>query len=283
MAANLQLLQRRIKTAKNISQISKAMEMISASKIKKAQEAVESNRPYSSRIETLTQKLLQSLSEKKYKNPYITEKKGDKTLLIVISPDKGLCGSLNTNLFKKFMSHPLTNGKVIAVGKRAELAAVRLKHDLIASFAIGTSLPSYSIINTLSELIEEQYVNGDVSKVEILYASFESFFSQKAVVTQLLPIKKVEVEESSSDLQQLTYTFEPDPQKILDKLLPTYMEVLLYRALIEAYTSEQAARMMAMQNAKNNANEIAEYLTLSYNKSRQEKITGEILDLANNQ
>ncbi len=278
MAQNLQLLKRRIKTAKNVSQIAKAMEMMSASKIKRAQTTVENNKPYAKRIESLTGSLIQNTKRSKFKHPYIDANKSPKKLLIAISPDRGLCGSLNTNLFKALMAQEDKNTILITIGNKFERFASRLDYEFLASFPMGTTLPRYSIVYELVKLIDEQYKAGNVSSVEILYAEFVSFFEQKPKTHKILPINT----EVVANNEELYHLFEPGPVKLLETLLPQYLEVALYSALLEAYTSEQAARMVAMQNAKTNAQDIASFLTLTYNKFRQEKITNEILDLGNN-
>lgn len=276
MAQNLQQLKRRIKTAGNIAQIAKAMEMISASKIKKAQSSVLAHKPYAQKIEDLTKRILQRLSGSKFSHPYL-ETKESKTLYIVISPDKGLCGSLNTNLFRKLLEVDLEKNIVITVGKRAQQFCERMGITTLASFNMGTRLPNYRYVYNILEIITEQYA-ADVRKVEIIYTGFNSVFSQTVSQTTLLPIEKEGAENDSLD----TYIFEPGMVELLEDLLPYYVEVKLYNVLLEAHTSEQAARMIAMQNAKNNALDIAAALTLSYNKSRQERITNEILSLGNN-
>lgn len=278
MAQNLQLLKRRIKTAKNVSQIAKAMEMMSASKIKRAQTTVENNKPYAKRIESLTGSLIQNTKKSKFKHPYIDGNNSSKKLLIAISPDRGLCGSLNTNLFKALMAQEDKNTILITIGNKFERFASRLDFEFLASFPMGTTLPRYSMVFELIKLIDEQYKTGNVSSVEILFAEFASFFEQKPKTHKILPLNT----EVVANNDELFHLFEPGPEKLLEALLPQYLEVALYSALLEAYTSEQAARMVAMQNAKTNAQDIASFLTLTYNKFRQEKITNEILDLGNN-
>ncbi|HVT00875.1 MAG TPA: ATP synthase F1 subunit gamma [Patescibacteria group bacterium] len=279
MAQNLRLLKRRIKTAQNIAQISKAMEMISASKIKKAQTAVVSNKPYAERITNLTQSILKHTNMQKFNHPFINKKDSNKSLIIVISPDKGLCGSLNTNLFKKILEMDNKNLKYMVLGKKAEQFCHRLEGEVIGSVHVGTTLPDYKLVYRLIELINTEYVNGEIGEVKILYSEFNSVFSQVATVKKILPFEPV---ENGVEDEPLPYIFEPKAEIILKELLPYLLEVTLYTALLESFTSEQAARMMAMQNAKNNALDIADYLTLSYNKSRQERITSELLVLSNN-
>ncbi len=277
MAQNLQLLKRRIKTARNISQIAKAMEMISASKIKRAQKTVEANKPYSERVVALTSSILNHVDLKKFKHAFIDKNGSDKTLIFVISPDKGLAGSLTTNLFKHLLSIDSKDNKYVALGKKADLYTQRLSGEYLAGFNLGTTIPDYSLVFRLIEIINEEYLTGKVGSVKILYSRFNSIFSQEPVLVPILPIEPQVTEE-----KELPYLFEPDATTMLQELLPYFIEVVLYSAVIEAHTSEQAARMVAMQNAKNNALDIADYLTLSYNKSRQERITNELLSLNNN-
>ena len=277
MAQNLQQLKRRIKTATNIAQIAKAMEMISASKIKKAQKAVEANKPYSERVVNLTSNILNYVDLKKFKHAFIQKNDSEKSLIFVLSPDKGLAGSLTTNLFKQLLTIDSKDNKYVALGKKADLYSQRLSGEYLAGFNFGTTTPDYSVVYRLIEIINEEYLSGKVGSVKILYSKFNSIFSQEPILIPILPIEPQITED-----KDLPYLFEPDAVTMLEELLPYFIEVVLYSAVIEAYTSEQAARMVAMQNAKNNALDIADYLTLSYNKSRQERITNELLSLNNN-
>ncbi len=286
MPANLQLLKRRIKTSKNIAQIAKAMETISASKIKKAQVAASNNKPYAEKILDLASKAMSQTGNKKFTHMYINLPKNKKTLLILITPDKGLCGGLNTNLFKKMLEVDNKNVIYITLGKKAEKFAYKLEGEVHASFPLGTSLPSYATIIQIKTLIDELISSKSISEAQILYAEFESILTQSPTSKKLLPLVLSDISEKSTNETVSVSNeaiFEPDAQSFLLELLPQYIETQIYNALIQAFTSEQAARMMAMQNAKNNAFDIADYLTLSYNKSRQEKITNEILDLTNTQ
>lgn len=278
MAQNLQQLRRRIKTSKNIAQIAKAMEMISASKIKRAQKAVESNKPYADKISELTHNLLRTKQAQMFQHPFIKKNTSPNKFLIAVASDKGLSGSFNTNVIKKLVELENKNTYLVTLGKKTETAASRLNYNFIAAYPMGNTLPAYSDLYNLTQLINEYIADNKVGSVEILYTEFQSLFTQVPVVKKLLPIAP---EEESESLDKALIV-EPDVETLLTKLLPQYFEVQLYQSLIEAYTSEQAARMVAMQNAKNNALDIADYLTLVYNKSRQERITNEILDVANN-
>lgn len=293
MAQNLQILLRRKKTAQNIAQIARAMEMVSASKIKKAQSEVVANKPYADRITKLTSSIIRHVDPTQFSHSYIQGNEAEKSLVLTISPDKGLCGSLNTNLFKKILEIDNKNLKLISMGKKASQFSRRLEGELIAEFNIGTTLPPYTTVYQLIEIINNEYIGGHVSSFKILYTEFTSMFTQAPVLKSILPISakgphRREASETSpkdgeipsEELILLPYIFEPKIQDLLSELLPYYLEVILYNSLIEAYTSEQAARMVAMQNAKNNALDIADYLTLIYNKSRQERITNELLTLS---
>lgn len=274
MAQNLQQLKRRIKTANNIAQIAKAMEMISASKIKRAQKAVENNKPYSARISDITNTILHYVDTEKFQHPYLTVNDSPKQLYLIISTDKGLCGSLNTNLFKVVLEADNKNAKFITMGKRIQQFSQKLEGETVAEFNMGTTLPEYFIVFQLIEIISREFISGNVGSVSIIYNQFNSIFGQVPVTKKILPIETQHIDT------ELPYVFEPKAEEILDGLLPYYLEVIIYSALIEAFTSEQAARMVAMQNAKNNALDIADYLTLIYNKSRQERITNELLALS---
>lgn len=286
MPANLQLLKRRIKTSQNIAQIAKAMETISASKIKKAQDAAAGNKPYAEKILDLATKAMSQTGKKKFSHKYIDLPLNKKELYIAISPDKGLCGGLNTNLYKKIIEVDNKNVLYITLGKKAQKYASKLEGELYASFPLGGTLPSYSTIIQIKSLLDELIEKKEISNAFLLFAEFESILTQKPTTSKLLPLKLNKINEAVTEKaikENDDAIFEPDAESFLLDLLPQYIETQIYKALIQAYTSEQAARMMAMQNAKNNAFDIADYLTLVYNKSRQERITNEILDLTNSQ
>ena len=279
MAQNLQQLKRRIKTSKNISQIAKALEMIAASKIKKAENAMRNNQPYAAEVISLTQKVIFAGKKEDYLHPYLMKRLATKNLLIAISPDRGLCGSLNTNIYKKLIEVDDKNTKIVTVGKRAGIFASKLSYELLLSYPMGGATPNYSLVYELKDIIDQELKTNTVGTVSILYPDYISLFTQTPVVKQLIPLQIEGVSEEHEDNISL---LEPGRTKLLEELLPYYLETQIYNALLTAFTSQQGAQMVAMQNAKNNALDIAEYLNLVYNKSRQEKITNEILDLSNN-
>lgn len=276
MASLLQL-KTRIKAAQNVSKTTKAMQMIAASKLKRAQQATIAGRPYIEKLEALTTNLTTRI-ESKHIHPYMHEKViNGKSLVIFLAPDKGLCGGLITNLLREFMKHVQTNDNTyVVIGKKAEGYVTRLEKDVIASFQFGTTLPTFDMVYPIVKLIDEYYLSGKVDSVKILGAHFTSLFTQTPKIDTILPIKLQEEEQKS---EASFYRFEPNVKDLLPSLLKHFLEMTVYQHLLESFVSEQAARMMAMQNATNNAKDIIEDLLLEYNKTRQAKITSEILDI----
>jgi len=278
MPQNLQQLKKRIRTSQSIAQITKAMEMIAASKIRKAQLSVEKHNPYAKKISFMVQKILTDKDLLEGIALFSKERQGKK-LIYVISPDKGLCGGLVVNLFKKLNAYASKDDIIISIGKKAINYALKYQYNVLASFNMGTSFPKYEDIFPMLELAKRYYMSGEVSTVSVVYTEFKNMLMQEAAADEIFPIKQ---DEDFKD-NGIDYIFEPDEPQVLADLMPYYLEVEFYGALMNAYASEQAARMTAMKNAKENANEISQSLTNLYNKSRQEKITNEILDLANGQ
>jgi len=276
--ATLISLRRRIKSAQNISKTTKAMQMIAASKLKKAQDAALTGRPYIQKLTELAQDVT-SRVEDSQKHPYMKLSiDSNKTLLIAIAPDKGLCGGLVTNILREFFtySRSLHDSPMIVVGKKLENQVVKLPNEVLATFHFGTTLPSFEIVFPIISLINDYYLTGKVNSVKVLYTDFVSFFSQAPKVVDLLPIALPERTETTTSKLML---YEPNLSEMIPSLLTHYLEMNLYQYFLETYLSEQAARMLAMQNATNNARDIIDGLKLEYNKTRQAKITGELLDI----
>lgn len=277
--ATLLSLKRRIQAAQNVSKTTKAMQMIAASKMKRAQDSALSTRPYVEKLTDLTLNALRNIPEG-FTHPYLKENTSGKELLILLSPDKGLCGGLVTNLLKEFLSYQKQNPDTtyILVGKKAEIQVTKLGKEVVANFNFGTSQPTFDMVYPLIKLIDDYYLSGKVDTVRVLYTKFNNVFTQKPHLTQILPLSfapEVAVDtENSRD-----YVYEPSITEILPHLLKQYMEMSLYQFLLESFVSEQGARMLAMQNATTNANDIISELRLEYNKTRQAKITSEILDI----
>ncbi len=280
--ATLLTLRRRIKAASNVAKATRAMQMIAASNLRKAQNAALASRPYVKKLTTLAKDVSDKVEDKSA-HPYITPPgENNKTLIIALSPDKGLCGGLITNLMREFFSYARedTNASYIVMGKKLENQVVKLKNEILAAFVFGTTLPRFDVVFPLAKLINDQYLSGKVSNVRVLYTDFNTVFSQTPKITTLLPISLVDAKTEEEDQKgSQSQLYEPPIGEILPTLLNHYLEMSLYQFLLESYLSEQAARMFAMQNATNNARDIIEGFKLEYNKTRQSQITNELLDI----
>lgn len=278
--ATLLTLKRRIRAAQNVSKTTRAMQMIAASKLKKAQDATLASRPYVTKLTELARELNGKVEDRN-KHPYMKLNPiTDKTLVIALAPDKGLCGGLITNLLREFFNYTKTDksASYIVLGKKLEGQVTKLDNEVIASFNFGTTLPQFDTVYPLVKLIDEYYLSGKVSQVKVLYTDFTSFFSQTPKIQTLLPISLTEKEEKTENNDSFEL-YEPSLSEMLPSLLKHYLEMSMYQYLLESYLSEQAARMIAMQNATTNAKDIIEGLKLEYNKTRQAKITSELLDI----
>jgi len=274
--ATLLILKRRIKTAKNISKTTKAFQMIAASRLKKAQEAADASKPYVEKLNYLSKDLARRIDKESMHEYMKTQNGVTAKLLIVISPDKGLSGGLVTNLMRELI-HYNPGGKVyyITIGKKAETAVSSLNKEIIASFPFGTSLPQFDVIYPLSKIVNEYFLGKKVSEVKILSTQFATVFTQVPKIETLLPVK---LDADEKNINSVTL-FEPNAEELIPDLLQHYLEMVLFQSLLESYASEQAARMIAMKNATDNAMDIISELQLKYNKTRQEKITNELLDI----
>jgi F-type H+-transporting ATPase subunit gamma len=280
--ANIRQLKRRIKTAQNTSKITKAMEMVAASKMIKAQNQALEARPYSEALfgslQTVAKHTESSL------HPLLSTNTTGKQILVVMATDKGLCGSLNTNLLKAMMdwqtAHP--QGEVVAIGKKAVHSAQLVGIPVFAQF---TELPeriTTGEILPLSKLLIDNYLDHQLRSVDILFTDFINTLSQKATFKQLLPLSQEDpyhTDDMITPEVSSEYTFEPSTRDLLEHLLPLYIEQTIYHLMLEARASEHSARMVAMKNASENAAELMDELKLVFNKSRQAAITAELLDM----
>lgn len=272
--ANLLSLQKRIRAASNVSKTTRAMQMIAASKLKKAQDATVAGRPYVEKLLSISQNVLGKLSDE-YAHAYMKKQENNKSLVIIFSPDRGLCGGLVTNLVREIINFDAQNKNAVylTVGWKTETTIVNLQKELVASFKFGTTLPAFDMVLPIVKIVDEYFLGQKVGSVKIISTNFLSVFSQKPKITAILPIEFPKLEFPPFTL------FEPAPDKLLPPLLRHFLEMTVYQHLLESYASEQGARMVAMQNATDNAMEMVEDLQLAYNKGRQEKITNEILDI----
>lgn len=273
--ATLLTLKRRIKTTKNVSKTTRAMQMISASKLKKAQDVATSSMPYVEKLNFLSKNLAQKIDSDNL-HDYMKTPSVNSKLLIVISPDKGLSGGLVTNLIREVMRQN-AQGKTyyITIGKKAESNVSLLDKEIVASFPFGSTLPEFDAVYPVAKIVNEYFLGKKVSEVSILSTKFLNVFTQTPHFNKLLPVK---FEEEVKEKNSITL-FEPNVESLLLSLLQHYLEMVIYQSLLESYASEQAARMIAMKNATDNALDIISEIQLEYNKTRQEKITNELLDI----
>lgn len=277
--ASIHALRRRITAAQNVSKTTRAMQMIAASKLKRAQQATLATRPYVEKLSAVTKRVAIKVPQD-FSHPYLTPKASGKTMLIVFAPDKGLCGGLITNLLREFYQYQKAEKDIVVmtVGKKVEGYVAYLKNEVIASFLFGTTTPVFSMVYPIIKIINEHYLSKQVQTVKMLSTHFNSLFSQNPTITTLLPVLLPLEEKEEEKAPQ--YIFEPNATNLLTPLLTHYLEMVVFQHLLESFVSEQAARMIAMQNATSNAKDIITDLRLEYNKTRQARITNEILDIS---
>jgi F-type H+-transporting ATPase subunit gamma len=279
--ASLITLKRRIKAAQNVAKTTKAMQMIAASKFKRAQEQTIRSRPYVEKLTLLSSSVMGKIENISHYPYLLSDPSLNKTLLLIFAPDKGLCGGLVTNLLREYFRYKKEQMELttIVLGKKLEGQVAKLQSEVIATFNFGTIIPTFDMVYPLRRLIDDYYLNKKVGSVKVLYTNFKSVFTQTAEIVPLLPMS-LPKDSQEKQAKQNPYSFEPKAQEILPELLSHALEMSLYQYLLESFASEQAARMIAMKNATENANDIIETLKLEYNKTRQAKITSEILDIA---
>lgn len=292
--ANLRDIRRRIKSVKNTRQITRAMQLVSSSKMKRAQDAAVAGRPYA----LMLADLLDSVSEKQnlsgadFEHPFFEKRETKTRGILVLSTDKGLCGPLNTNLFREILDQVKSPAKFITVGRKGTQFIARSQRDLLADFTISDKA-DYSEIRALLKLAIDAYLDGTIDTIEIAYPSFVNVLVQEPVIQKLLPI--VDLEAALKQLRKHTpgesktlearqdsreICFEPSPKAVLAELPQHYVKVIIHQLLLESRAAEHCARMVAMKAATDNASSLVDDLTLDYNKARQAAITQEILEIA---
>lgn len=273
-------IKQRIKSAKNISKITKAMEMVSASKMRRALEQAENSRPYAQNLQTVLQKISQYTDPSLH--PLLSINETGKQLLVIVSTDRGLCGGLNANLFRAVGEWIRRHGEVevVIVGRKAKGFCRIMGLNVFAEFSGLPDKVSYSDTLPISTLLLNGFLNKEFASVHIMHMQSVTTITQKPVVNQLLPISPLEIENPSELISTAAeYQFEPSPKEILNWLLPYYIENDIYFTMLEAKASEHSARMMSMKNASDNAKEIVSVLNLEYNRTRQAHITQELQEI----
>jgi F-type H+-transporting ATPase subunit gamma len=275
--ADIRKVRRRIRGVQNIAKITRAMEMIAASKMRKAQERGLAGRPYSEKIEQVIADLA-AIPGIGLQHPLLQQRPTENIAVVHITPDRGLCGGLNGNLNRNlaaFIVKQHVPVKVVAIGRKGRDFSVRQGCDMEAEFTDLGDKPSLLDTLPISHIIIDDYCSGAIDNVYISYPRFVSTMVQTPVIKKLLPVEPAPIPAASN----VDYIYEPGAEAVLGGLLPRFVEMQIYHAIMESIASEYSARMVAMRNATDSANELIGDLTLLYNKARQEAITTELLDI----
>ena len=276
-------IRRRIRSVDNTAKVTNAMSLIAASKMRRAQNSVLEGRPYSVKLqEVIAHLAAQPMDDESSAQPLLAVRPVEKSTVLMISPDRGLCGGLHANLNRRvgqFILNQEVPIQAIAVGRKGRDFMARTNQDLKATFTDLGETPLLVDTHAISHMVIDSYCDGEADEVYLAYTQYVSTMVQEPVIEKLLPISPAELTAAES----VGYIYEPDNLAVLQNLLPRYIEMQVYHAILEAIASEQSARMVAMRAATDNASELAGDLTLTMNKLRQESITNELLDLIGGQ
>ena len=279
-------IRRRIRSIKNTSQITKAMQMVAASKMRRAQQAAMAGRPYAHLMNEVLAEVTYNAGD--FTHALMEKREGGKRCVMLVSSDKGLCGALNSNLLREAAKFDKETTVYIAAGRKGSQFLARTKRQLAAEFTYKDA-PLFSEARAISKFAQDLFSRQEVNRVDILYTNFISTLSQKPDVLPFLPVGEIKgvkagvAGEAISEelLKGVTeFLFEPTPSGVLGALLPHYLNFQVYQILLEAKASEHSARMVAMKNATDNAKQLIKDLTIEYNKMRQDSITTELLEIA---
>jgi F-type H+-transporting ATPase subunit gamma len=287
--ASLKEIRGRIASIGNISQITRAMELVAASRMKRAQEAILAARPYSDELRSALSRVSAAVGEEV--DPLLARRPVKRLGLIVMTTDRGLAGALDTNTVRaalRFIAERASGGNgdgrvevtAITVGRKGRDQLRRAGVPIAAHFPRLGDRPGFSEVTPIARLVAEDFLAGTFDEIALVYAGFVSTLTQRPTVATLLPVPRPDDMEADEASTNDDYLFEPSPEAVLSRLLPHYVAVDLYRAVLEANASEQSARMIAMRSATDNANELMGDLTLVYNKTRQATITREMIEIA---
>jgi F-type H+-transporting ATPase subunit gamma len=279
-------IRRRIKSVKNTAQITKAMQMVAASKMRKAQQSALASRPYASLMNEVLGNV--SFHAGEFSHPLMEKREERRRCVILISTDKGLCGALNSNLLREAGKFDRNTTAYITAGRKAAQFVARTRRQLVAEFTYKDA-PLFGEARAISKFARDLFLKGDVDRVDVLFTNFVSTLTQKPELRPFLPVGKIQpvsvgiphpAAEESLQHEATEILFEPGAEQVLGALLPHSLNFQIFQLLLEAKASEQSARMVAMKNATDNANQLIKDLTLEYNKLRQASITKELLEIS---
>lgn len=279
-------LRRRIRSVRNTAQITRAMQMVAAAKMRKAQQAALAGRPYAELMDEVLSEVSSSSGD--VSHPLMEEREDGYRVLVLVSPDKGLCGALPTNLMREAARQDAEQTQFVTVGKKASQFIVRTRRPLLAEFDYQDA-PVFSEARALSNYLQKLFLEDKkMRQIDLLYMKFVSTLEQRPETRPLLPaghfVEHAVAQHGERKARRypqggVEFLFEPAPQSVLGSLLPHYLNFELYHVMLEAKASEHSARMVAMKNATDNANQLIKDLTLEFNKLRQSIITNELLDI----
>ena len=279
-------IRRRIKSVKNTAQITKAMQMVAAAKMRKAQQAALAGRPYATLMNEVLAEVTKDQSD--FTHPLLEQRGGTRRCVILVSTDKGLCGSLNSNLLREAARFDKETTLYVTAGRKGAQFIARTRRKLVAEFTYKDT-PLFSEARAISRFVQDLFLKGEVDRVDILFTQFVSTLVQRPQTVPMLPVGEitgVTAGMQAHAVQQplvggaTEFLFEPSADRVLGALLPHFLNFKIYQVLLEAKASEQSSRMVAMKNATDNANQLIKDLTLEYNKLRQANITKELLEIA---
>ena len=272
-------IRRRIRSTKNIAQITKAMQMVSASKMRRAQDAALATRPFTDKLREILTRVTQKAGDV---TPHglTVDRPEERILIAMISTNKGLCGGLNVNLHRGYAAfvaeHPSAKISVATVGKKGRWVIAGREVALAARFDDLHEYPSFEETRTIAQFAMDSFLAGQFDSVYLAYPKFLTTLTSEVTVQKLLPVS---AKDSRADAPITEYKIEPDPASLLEKLLPYQVEMSVHQSILEARATEHSARMVAMKNASDNARDLISSLTLDYNSARQSQVTSELLDV----
>lgn len=285
MAKSGKDIRRRIRSVKNTEQITKAMKMVAAARLRKSESRTEASRPYADTLREVMGHLGSVADD--VDHPFLAPIAPDveRVILVLLTSDKGLCGSFNSHLVaaaERFVTDQRGQGRTVSLvcaGKHGHKWAAKTGQDVLASYPSFTDKTTFGDLKPVMDLLTGEYLARQAAEVHLLYARFVNVVKNIPTVIRLLPIEALAEDEEADGEYRLDYMLEPSPQELLASLLPSYFRTLLFQAAIENFTSENGSRMVAMDNATKAAGEMIDQLTLQYNKARQASITLELLDI----
>ncbi|MDX9725655.1 MAG: ATP synthase F1 subunit gamma [Bacteroidales bacterium] len=284
--ANLKAIRLRITSVKSTRQITSAMKMVAAAKLRKAQDKIVRLRPYANKLHEILVSLSQSLADSEVENIYNRTSAPEKILLVVITSNRGLCGAFNSNVIKEvrrivadnyYEQYKKGNVMFLTIGKKGFDTLRKLKFRIAQEKNSLLNELSFENVNELAEKVMKGFVDGEYDRVELIYNHFKNAAVQQLTTERFLPVESSAVSEKKTT--PADYIYEPDKESIIKELIPKSLKIQFYKAILDSFVAENGARMTAMHKATDNASEMIRELTLQYNKARQAAITGQILEV----